>query len=400
MTSSRRLRQNDHGVPHDLIEDILAKLPVKSLVRFKYVSEQWFRLITDPSFIDLHLSNQLKNGPGFVTASSGSLICYVGSRSYVFLGSMTVNRDSCTIPHSDIWLVSVSKDNDYEMLNSCDGILCFQGRFNIWVHNPATKEYRLLPSGPWCSCHPHLGLGFGRELVTKRYKIVRLCNPCPSETGQDHQHHGHCVVFTLDPNPNACWKTIGEVPYKIDVVFSRSLYFNGAIYWLTDEIYHLNQAEVIVMFDLHNEKFQAIPHPSSCSNKPRRLMQLGTLRECLCLAHKDVDSLLNIWIMDKQQQKITWEKLYCIEVFRNGQLLISSRLAFAEHKGGTLLVCTGGVVYLFKPNNEISCLWHGDAYSVPTAFNESLVHLYGRTVTQFKRGVIAYTESLVPIYTL
>ncbi|KAK8576228.1 hypothetical protein V6N13_090704 [Hibiscus sabdariffa] len=255
MTSTRRLRQNDHGVPQDLNEDILAKLSVKSLVRF-----------------------------------------------------------------------NVPKDNDYEMLNSCDGILCFHGRFNIWVHNPATKEYRLLPSR------------------------------------QDHQHHGHCVVFTLDPNPNASWKTIGEVPYKIDVVFSQSVYVNGAIYWFTDEIYHLNQAEVILMFDLHSEKFQAIPHPSSCSNKPRILMQLGTLRKCLCLAHQEVDSLLNIWIMEKQQQQITWEKLYCIEVFRNGQLLIGHRFAFAEHKGGTLLVCSGAVVYLLKPNNEICCLWYGDAY--------------------------------------
>ncbi|KAK8576226.1 hypothetical protein V6N13_090702 [Hibiscus sabdariffa] len=150
MTSTRRLRHNDHGVPHDLIEDILVKLSVKSLVRF-----------------------------------------------------------------------NVPKDNKYEMLNSCDGILCFHGRFNIWVHNPATKECRLLPS-----------------------------------------------VFTLDPNPNACWKTMGEVPYKIDVVFSQSAYVNGAIYWFTDEFYHLNQDEVILMFDLHNDKFQAIPHPSSCSNKP------------------------------------------------------------------------------------------------------------------------------------
>ncbi|KAK8508722.1 hypothetical protein V6N13_090697 [Hibiscus sabdariffa] len=400
MSSTRRLRQNDHGVPHDLIEDILVKLPVKSLVRFKYVSQQWFRLITDPRFIDIHLSNQWEKGPGFVTASSSrSTRCGAGSRSYMFLGSMVVNRDTYTIPHSDIWLVSVPKDNRYGMLNSCDGILCFHGRFNIWLHNPATKEYRFLPSGPWtwCSCRPHLGWGFGRDLVTKRYKIVRLCNPCPSETGQDHQHHGHCVVFTLDSNPNACWKTIGEVPYKIDV-FSQSVYVNGAIYWFTNEFYHLNQAEVIVMFDLHDEKFQAIPHPSSCSNKSRGLMQLGTLRECLCLAHEDVDSLLNIWIMDKQQQKITWEKLYCIEAFRNGQQLIGPRFAFAEHKGGTLLVCTGGVVYLFKPNNEISCLWRGDKYSRPTAFNESLVHVYGRTVTQFKRGVFARTESLVPIY--
>ncbi|KAK8508729.1 hypothetical protein V6N12_034835 [Hibiscus sabdariffa] len=201
-----------------------------------------------------------------------------------------------------------------------------------------------------------------KSLVRFKYKIVRLCNPYQSETGQDHQHHGHCVVFTLDPNPNASWKTIGEVPYKIDVVFSQSVYVNGAIYWFTDEIYHLNQAEVILMFDLHSEKFQAIPHPSSCSNKPRILMQLGTLRKCLCLAHQEVDSLLNIWIMEKQQQQITWEKLYCIEVFRNGQLLIGHRFAFAEHKGGTLLVCSGAVVYLLKPNNEICCLWYGDAY--------------------------------------
>ncbi|KAK8508725.1 hypothetical protein V6N13_090700 [Hibiscus sabdariffa] len=123
MTSTRRLRQNDYGVPQDLIEDILRKLPVKFLVRFKYVSEQWLWLITDPRFINFHLSNQWKKGPGFVTASSSrSLICYVGSRSYIFLGSMVVNRDTHTIPHSDIWLVSVPKDNDYEMLNSCDGI--------------------------------------------------------------------------------------------------------------------------------------------------------------------------------------------------------------------------------------------------------------------------------------
>ncbi|KAK8508727.1 hypothetical protein V6N12_034833 [Hibiscus sabdariffa] len=54
---------------------------------------------------------------------------------------------------------------------------------------------------------------------------------------------------------------MGEVPYKIDVVFSQSAYVNGAIYWFTDEFYHLNQDEVILMFDLHNDKFQAIPHP-------------------------------------------------------------------------------------------------------------------------------------------
>ncbi|KAL4379628.1 hypothetical protein GQ457_02G034880 [Hibiscus cannabinus] len=83
MSSTRRLRQKDHGVPHDLIEDILVKLPVKSLVRFKYVSEQWFRLITDLCFIDRH-SNQCKKGDVFVTASARFIHPNFGPRKYIF----------------------------------------------------------------------------------------------------------------------------------------------------------------------------------------------------------------------------------------------------------------------------------------------------------------------------
>ncbi|KAK8633769.1 hypothetical protein V6N13_014607 [Hibiscus sabdariffa] len=429
MTSTARLRQNDHGVPHDLIEDILVKLPVKSLVRFKYVSEQWFRLITDPCFIDRHLSNQSKNGPGFVTASSRFVHPNFGPRNYIFLGSIVINGDTNTIPPTYIRMVGVPEEYCYDMLNSCDGILCFRGAFNIWVYNPATKEYRLLPfgpgmkfiiahdqhlncfvtdfifhiyiAGPWCSSHPHGQLGIGRDLVTKKYKIVRFCNTYPSKTGQDHRHHDFCAVFTLDPNPNACWKTIGEVPYRINPC-SRSVYANGAIYWFTDEICHLNKTEVIVMFDLHNEKFQAIPHPSSCSNKQRRTMQLGTLRECLCLAQQEVDSqALNIWKMEKQQQqKMTWEKLYCIQLMDNGNdpLQIGPRFAFAEHRDGTLTVCTEDKVYLLKQNDEIRCVSRRYGQYVPTAFTESLVPIYGKTVTQIKRLPIAFVESLVPIY--
>ncbi|KAK8478907.1 hypothetical protein V6N11_082278 [Hibiscus sabdariffa] len=128
--------QKDHGVPHDLIEDILVKLPVKSLVRFKYVSQQWFRLITDR-----HLSNQCKKGPVFVTASARFVHPNFGPRKYIFLSSMVVNGDTNTIPPAYIRIVDVPEEYWYDMLNSCDGILCFRGAFNIWVHNPATKDH-------------------------------------------------------------------------------------------------------------------------------------------------------------------------------------------------------------------------------------------------------------------
>ncbi|KAK8508728.1 hypothetical protein V6N13_090703 [Hibiscus sabdariffa] len=357
MSSSRRLRQKNHGVglPHDLIVDIFGKLPVKSLVRFKYLSKQWFRMFTSPRFIDLHLSNQRKKFPRFVTASD------------------------------------TFREN---MLNSCDGILCIHGPDDITVLNPATKEYR---RARWC--HGQERLAIGRDSVTKRYKIVRVFNPDVGKTGQVG-HHDFCEVYILDPCCHCCWKTIGEVPYRIGVL-SRSVHVDGAIYWFTDEIYHLNKTELIIMFDLHIEQFQAIPHPSSCSNKERRTMQLGTLRESLCLAQQVPYSHLNVWIMEKQQkQKITWEKLYCIQLPRN-DLHVGLGFTFAEHKDGTLLVCTMDDVFLYKRNKGIGRVSHGYGrrhVPLPTAFTGSIVPLYGFTLRQFSDLRITFTE--IPIFSV
>ncbi|KAK8576229.1 hypothetical protein V6N13_090705 [Hibiscus sabdariffa] len=346
MSSSKRLRQNNHGVvlPHDLILDIFGKLPVKSLLRFKCLSKQWFRQITDPRFIDFHLLKQRKKGLGFVTASYRSFRGWYGGPSeYRILDSMVVNRDtdSKTIPHS-YRIITVPNEKCDEMLNSCDGILCFHGSSHAWLYNPATNEYRLLPP-----------------------------------------------VFTLDPNPNARWKTIDEMPYKINA--TDSVYVNGAIYWF-------NLAEIIIMFDLYTEKFQAIPLLSSCSNELpiQRSMQLGTLRECLCLAERELDSqFLNIWIMEKQQQKITWEKLYCITFLRDYLWQIAGRIAFAEQKDGTLMVCTEDDVCWFKQNIEIPCMSHR---FVTPEFNDSLVHSYFSNMNEAKCEPTVFTETLVPLY--
>jgi len=41
-------------LPHELIIEILLRLPVKSLIRFKCVSKSWFCLISDPHFANSH----------------------------------------------------------------------------------------------------------------------------------------------------------------------------------------------------------------------------------------------------------------------------------------------------------------------------------------------------------
>ncbi|XP_058210744.1 putative F-box/LRR-repeat/kelch-repeat protein At1g11620 isoform X2 [Rhododendron vialii] len=48
-------------LPHVIIYDILSRLPVKPLCRFKSVSKPWLALVTDPQFIKSHLNHQSTN---------------------------------------------------------------------------------------------------------------------------------------------------------------------------------------------------------------------------------------------------------------------------------------------------------------------------------------------------
>ena len=50
--SSPRL---ESALPLEIIENILLKLPIKSLIRCKSVCKGWFSLIFDPYFVKTHL---------------------------------------------------------------------------------------------------------------------------------------------------------------------------------------------------------------------------------------------------------------------------------------------------------------------------------------------------------
>jgi hypothetical protein len=51
----RRQQQQQRTIPDELVFEILIRLPVKSLVRFKAVSRAWQATISDPFFIRAQL---------------------------------------------------------------------------------------------------------------------------------------------------------------------------------------------------------------------------------------------------------------------------------------------------------------------------------------------------------
>ena len=58
-----RRRTNLH-FPDEIVLEILTRLPVNSLLRFRCVCKNWYSYITNPNFISTHLSSLLSHNHG------------------------------------------------------------------------------------------------------------------------------------------------------------------------------------------------------------------------------------------------------------------------------------------------------------------------------------------------
>ncbi|CAN6212012.1 unnamed protein product [Urochloa humidicola] len=132
-------------LPNDLVVEILARLPPKSLCRFKFVSRCWLSLISDPA----HRARLAQTLSGFFFKSSGR-----GWRFTVLPSCVTpLGGDDGGPPLVDSALSFLPPTyGEIEIMDSCNGLLlllCSGERLSpppfYVVCNPATREWVALP---------------------------------------------------------------------------------------------------------------------------------------------------------------------------------------------------------------------------------------------------------------
>ncbi|KAL2944899.1 hypothetical protein RDABS01_033246 [Bienertia sinuspersici] len=144
-------------LPEDLILEILKRLPVKSLIRFKSVCKDWKSIINDPNF-----------GKSKQTHSKTSE--YLSS-SYIILRS----DNSMFTLNLDLNNLAGRKNRErkgYNILCSFNGVLCVHicDTENIFMWNPITDEARLIPSPSGMDLTRIRLIGFGYTFI----KLAKL----------------------------------------------------------------------------------------------------------------------------------------------------------------------------------------------------------------------------------
>ena len=248
-------------LPLEIIIDILKRLRVKSLLRFRAVCKDWRNLLESPSFIEEHYHHSANEYP--------LLVCHVYNRNSIYSPLCSLRYDKETVKAERI-LEMDSLRRVSCLIGSSNSLLCVALDFEkddtvdpLLLLNPATREIRQVPRSTDEDCS-YCYYGFGYSPVVRDYKIVRIHSAGARTNIRRMNSHNIWVegadVYSLRTES---WKEV----YFGDILGASGLYspvaFNGDIFWIGREPkYHRH---VIICFDLEMEVFELIPMPSSNS---------------------------------------------------------------------------------------------------------------------------------------
>ncbi|XP_050262350.1 F-box/kelch-repeat protein At3g23880-like [Quercus robur] len=222
------LQKKDH-LPHDIVLNILANLPVKSVLRFSTIR----------SFI------------------GGYDHTFKRISEYPIPSALTLSR----------------------AYSACNGLVCLAqyGRFSTNIHlwNPSIRKFKRLSDSslPQYYC---ISIGFAYDSKTNDYKVVKI-----SQKGSPHNHGVElgAEVYTLSSNS---WRRVGMSLTNNDVGLCQnqtSIFVSGALHWLGRVIEAQRDRYMILSFDVNNDKFGEIAIPDG----QQQLLPQGLIAKPRCL---------------------------------------------------------------------------------------------------------------------
>ena len=276
-------------LPEDLVIDILLRLPVKPLVRFRLVSKSWSALLKSRNFTTTHLNRSANHGCHLLVDSQGA------ERHTMILISGKALDVAEKIETPEIG------DERRRMVGSCNGLVClYNGQRNIILWNPATREHRILPSLRIDPDSPNTlrwdCVGFGYHL--EDYKVVRIL--CSRD---EHPNRAEVEVYSMS---TGSWRVVDAiVPCLIRPNYMCSVILKGMPYWLGHELVRENTSveikEFVVCFDMGNEVFRQVHVPDAEGSFSVYRKELGVLHESLAIIYypwrEQTSNFVEIWVM-------------------------------------------------------------------------------------------------------
>nr|XP_007148391.1 hypothetical protein PHAVU_006G204600g [Phaseolus vulgaris]ESW20385.1 hypothetical protein PHAVU_006G204600g [Phaseolus vulgaris] len=229
-------------VPLDIVMNILKRVPVKSLMRFK----EWLNLPTNPYFIKQQLQHS---------------------------NASTANRHLSPSPSASSDPTTTSSTNLISPTSLC----------STPVPTPTVMPFH--------------DVGFGFSSLTDDYKIVRISMCVIFKQPKVDR----AEVYSLT---SGSWREINAVKLHNLGLVSRSVAITGTIFWLASRTFSSTHYEFVVSFDIGRELFtlmigpQMPSSPSPTFNNYELVVCNDELAMfCNCIARNFVSCSFDLWVL-------------------------------------------------------------------------------------------------------
>ncbi|KAI3869298.1 hypothetical protein MKX03_010514 [Papaver bracteatum] len=281
------------NLPWDILSDILIRLPLNSIVRFRCRNDY--------------------------AVEMGKFNLMFHDQNDIYTFSYDTSLSTCERA-SHVEYPDESDEKEIEVLGCCNGLVLLRhidlmddtslSYVIIILWNPTTNECKRLPNPPTgkqAKDRSYVEYGFGYDEEIEDFKVVHL-------TEASYGRWSRCEVYVYTLKANS-WSRVDSV--EIDGLhYPRSCDMgrwpvNGCFHWIAKlERSNFLHSFFLLRFEFETEDFDAVPLPDFEENAMVCLCVLGGSLCCFCYGSE----VLGLWELKDNGEEESWTKVFTIEL--------------------------------------------------------------------------------------
>lgn len=325
-------------LPNELLLEILSRLPVKSILKFRCVCKSWLYLFSDPYFIKKHFFLSTENT--HFTTHHRIILSATTAEFHLKSCSVTSLFNNPSIISEDLNYPVKNKYRHDGIVGSCNGLLCFAIKGDcVLLWNPSIRVSKKSPplGNNWRpGCFTVFGLGY--DHVNEDYKVVAVFRD-PNEFFSE----SNVKVYSMATNS---WRKIQDFPYGFSLYQNSGKFVSGTLNWAAN----YSSFWVIVSLDLQKETYREVL-PPNYEKEECSIPTLGVLKGCLCMNYDYRKTDFVVWLMKDYGVRESWVKLVTIPYLPNPEDFSYSG-PFCISENGELLLMFEFDLILYNPRDH------------------------------------------------
>ncbi|XP_039033116.1 putative F-box protein At4g38870 [Hibiscus syriacus] len=290
-----------------LVLEILSKLSVKSLTRFRCVCKPWSSSFRTHHFISKHHQNNLrKNNLNLLLKC-----CQFQTQVTHYFSQLSIEKGlNFTVKHNIHLPFFEHCQSGPAVSGPCNGLVCLRRDDKVSLWNPSTREFKILPQSsvsrsPLVDFTSFDCLGFGFDYQISDYKVVRFVTNYfehKEDVSRIPAWNHQVELYSLKSDS---WKEISAHDvYPYDGPPEFNIYINGFYYWQASG----NFDYIFLSLDMVNEKFSTLPLPEFGRFFVGQVLEFKGLLGVIVYPLLGTDKSFYLWVMNG-----SWTKQFSIE---------------------------------------------------------------------------------------